>query len=63
VGFAVAYAVMMGMAFALTVLLAELSYRFVERPAMALKSRIRYGGVKKRQVSTLEAQPMLAQTE
>jgi peptidoglycan/LPS O-acetylase OafA/YrhL len=39
--------VVAGCVFGLTVLLASLSYRFIEQPAMNLKKRLKYGDVKK----------------
>jgi peptidoglycan/LPS O-acetylase OafA/YrhL len=45
--FKCAQLVVAGCAFGLTVLLASLSYRFIEQPAMNLKKRLKYGDVKK----------------
>jgi len=45
--FRCAQLVVAGCVFGLTVLLASLSYRFIEEPAMNLKKRLRYGAVKK----------------
>jgi peptidoglycan/LPS O-acetylase OafA/YrhL len=65
VRYPVAYAASMIVAFCLTVLLADLSFRFVERPAMNLKSRIRYGTTAAARPVEVEFQgePILAQTD
>ena len=50
-------------AFCFTLLLAVLSYRFVERPAMNLKKRIKYGAIRSRGASPEPAEPIFARTD
>jgi peptidoglycan/LPS O-acetylase OafA/YrhL len=55
-----AFVVAACMAFCLTLMLSMLSYRFVERPVMNLKSRLKYGPVKKPIASEQSASEVLA---
>ena len=59
----VAYFVSTAIAFCLTLLLAVLSYRFIERPAMNLKSRIKYGPLRASSISQEATEPIFARID
>jgi peptidoglycan/LPS O-acetylase OafA/YrhL len=59
----VATAITIATASCLTLLLAILSYRFIERPAMNLKKRIKYGGPRSPEAPHEPAEPIFAKME